>query len=98
MNMYESRYRNAKRIMDKINDLIAQGYRVIDEDNNVVEQIIEEDDTISYTTKQFPDARDSLFVNDVEWDDGIHTTIKEFNKRFEDWTYLNPKYIKKLKL
>lgn len=98
MNIYESRYNNAKRIMNKINDLLSKGYRIIDDDDMIVEKVIENNDTISYIIKNNPNTLNNLFINDVDSDEGMHTNIKEFNKRFENWTYLNPKHIKRLKL
>lgn len=98
MNIFESRYRNAKRIMNKINDLLKKGYRIIDADDNIVEKVVENNDTISYTIKNCPNNHYNIFINDVECDDGMHTKIVDFNKQFESWTYLNPKCIKMLKL
>lgn len=98
MNIYESRYNNAKKVMNKINDLLEKGYRIIDDDDMIVEKVIENNDTISYIIKNNPNTLNNLFINDVDSDEGMHTNIKEFNKRFEKWTYLNPKHIKRLKL
>ena len=97
MNKFTARYNNAKRIMNKINDLLQKGYQVIDENGYNVETIAEENDTISYTLKGSL-IRCSLFMNDIDFDDGMHTTIKEFNKSFESWTYINPNHIKQLKV
>lgn len=97
MNKFTARYNNAKRIMNKINDLLQKGYKVIDENGYNVESIIEADNTIYYTLKGSL-IRCSLFMNDIDFDDGIHTPIKEFNKSFESWVYINPNHIKQLKV
>jgi hypothetical protein len=99
MNIYESRYNNAKKVMNKINDLLSQGYRIMDEENLIVEKVIEKNDySISYIIKDEPNTFYNLFINDVDSDDGMHTNIKEFNKRFENWTYFRPEHLRKLKL
>lgn len=97
MNKFTARYNNAKRIMNKINDLLQKGYQVIDENGYNVESINEANDTISYTLSG-SNIRCSLFMNDIDFDDGMHTPIKEFNKSFELWTYVNPIHIKHLKV
>lgn len=96
MNMYQARYNNAKRIKNKINELISQGNKVLDEQGNNVSSIVEDDDSIVYTIDGHDNARYILFINDVELDNGIYTPIKEFNKQFLGWTWYKPSDVNKL--
>jgi len=77
-----SRRENAHRIAKKINWL-RKSHLVFNEDNDLVT----EDFTI--------DSRGyvrlgcvSYFVNDTELDNGMYTTIEEYNKQFENWTII----------
>jgi uncharacterized protein YbdZ (MbtH family) len=97
MNMYEARYKNAKRIMNTVNTLIDKGYTVMDGDAMIVDKIVEEDDVIFYIIKN-DRTRYNLFLNDMDADEGLYTPIKAFNQYFDNWTYFRPEQVKKLKV
>ena len=98
MNKFESRYANAKRIMNKINGLLDKGYLVSDDGGFKVASVFEQNNSIYYITQNKDNVLICLFVNDIDWDNGMHTPIPEFNKQFENWTYMHPSHIKKLKV
>ena len=81
---------------NKINDLIAKGYKLFDSENIIFSgfTITEDGDIIEKLSDNFSVA---WFINNLELENGYEMPIKEYNKQFEGWTYINPKDIKKLK-
>lgn len=94
MNIYEARWRNALKIALRINDLIARGYVVRDEEDTLVlvMNITEVDQTIYRVIDENPNRRirELFFQGDKEYDHGAHTTITEFNARFHQWKVYHP--------
>lgn len=97
MNNYERRWNNAKRIAERINSFIDDGYMVFDDDGEVVgRKFIITDYDISYPIGE--NSNLIYFINDVGLDNGIHTVISEYNKQFSDWKVVYPYDIQKLDL
>jgi len=88
MNMYEARWENAKKKCVKIQKLLEKGYLIFDADGNKIHTAGIKDDTF-YINNSF------YFINDINLDNGLYETIKEFNKSFSDWVYVHPKNVKK---
>lgn len=94
--IHEKRWENAKQIAEKINNYLDAGFLVFDEDFKPVKYkfIISDDEVLQ--PHQSPNTTGTrmftlIFSNDLEFDDGVHTSIKDFNKRFEDWKVVDPK-------
>lgn len=95
MDIYHARWKNAVRIAEHINKLIKEGYLVYDEDHTLIDRgflITANRIVLIY------DSRYSVeyFNNNKLFDDGLYTTIKEYNKLFEKWLYVPPAHIHKL--
>lgn len=95
MNIYLARWNNAKRIAEKINSLIDAGYLILDENKEPItcRFVIEEDEV--YLPLGI-NCNWIFFRNEPGMDDGLYTTIYEYNKHFSGWTYISPKDIKHL--
>lgn len=98
MNIYEARWNNALRIAIKINSYIDQGYLVFNDENEIITGKFRITDKeivlIPDQTKQ--NCVYGYFLKDRDWDEGMYTTIKEYNEPFSKWTFVHPKNIKRL--
>ena len=94
MNIYESRWNNAKRIAEKINKFIDEGYVVLDDEGSrVIDKFIITENEIS---RKIDNYELSYFIADRDCDEGLYTTIEKYNARFFDWIVIDPKHINKI--
>jgi hypothetical protein len=94
MNQYEARWNNAVRIANKINELIKEGNIIFNDDSEPCNGFIIRKDGIFQ--KVSANSSYIFFLKDKEFDNGYHTTIKEYNEQFKDWYYVNPKDYKSI--
>ena len=88
--MYQARWENAKKKCAKIQKLLSEGYLIFDEDGvKITSAEIKDDYSFNVGNGCF------YFLNDVNLDNGMYETTKEFNKTFSDWKYVHPKHVKK---
>ena len=96
MNKHQkARWENAQRIGNKLKSLLDDGIILYNEDGDRVMDI-EVDDTGFYEV--MGNCKIMYFINDTELDNGMYTSIKEFNKLFDGWTYVDPSHRKKIQL
>ena len=100
MNTYEARWRNAKRIAERIIDLQNKGWLIFNNQNEIVGkvQITEEQWGEVSIVENCDHCRDYWFMNDKHYDEGLYTPIKQFNTKFKDWKCVDPKNIVPLTL
>lgn len=98
MNIYDARWQNALKIANKINLYLEQGYLVFNDDNEIITGRfrITEDEITLLPEKDKNSCVYGYFLKDKEWDEGMHTTIKEYNEPFKKWRFVHPKDIKRL--
>ena len=101
MGKHEAWWKNAIRMMGKINAYLEKGFRVFDEHGEQVEhKFFIKDNQILRPHQSSEHKGDKVFTiifeNDPEYDHGLHTTIDKFNKRFESWKIVDPKHMKGL--
>jgi hypothetical protein len=99
MNNYQARQRNAVRWANAINKIIDAGGIVLDESNTPVKRftVREDGDVIETHTSPGHVFSYSYFINNPGYDNGCHTKIADFDKKFEKWTFIQPKHVKKLR-
>lgn len=96
MDIYEARWKNAKRIAERIKEMQDKGWLVFDEDRRIVHKFSIEknrDGEECIVERYSGSFSVNYFVNDKYWDEGLYTTIAEYNKRFRDWKCIDPKNI-----
>ena len=100
MDIYEARWRNAKRIAERIIEMQEKGWLVFDENNFIIGkvEIIKDCFSIECIIETKDSIVDYWFENDIGADEGLYTTISDFNKRFKDWKCIDPKKIVSLTL
>lgn len=93
-DIYKARYKNALRIANVVNGLLSKGYLVLDEEGNKVLpfEVDEKGDIYQRTSDM---CKAVHFINDKKLDNGYHTPIKEYNSYYSNWTYINPRAIRK---
>ena len=98
MNNYKRRWINALKIAAKINRYLKKGYLVFDNDGEIFNEKFVLNGNILETVEvtQSGIFHSSYFHNDTRWDNGIYTTIKDYNKMFENFKIVHPKDMKKL--
>jgi len=80
-----ARWNNAKRIGEKIKSFTDKGYLVYDGEGDLITDITINNQGVFATLDK--SCQLSLFLNDIELDNGMYTNIKEFNERFKSWTF-----------
>jgi hypothetical protein len=87
-NKYEARWRNAVAIANRINELLNQGYIVLDANRDPVSPFV-------ITETEIKTGSDNIFAlyfeKDIDRDDGMHTSIKKYNAQFKNWVAIHPK-------
>jgi hypothetical protein len=103
MDKFKARWNNAIRIAETINKLFDEGYLIYTDDGDEMTHKFVVTDEHIYLP--FGDCRGSketsrivYFENTKDMDDGMHTSIKEYNALFESWKMIRPEHIVKLKL
>lgn len=92
---YQTRWDNAVTIASRINELMRQGYAVLDESGTRVSYPF----VIDEKGIQLPVGENTsiaYFEKDLNLDGGYYTPIAEFNQMFADWTAVHPKDMKKV--
>lgn len=100
MNTYEARWQNAKRIAEKIIEMQEKGWIIFDENNEAIMPfaITKDGDGGDIIAEVCSNITIKYFVNNKDWDEGLYTSIAEYNKRFKDWKCIDPKNIVPLPL
>lgn len=99
MTLLEKRHRNAVRVTSKINPYIEnQDYLVFDEGGNPVTRpfILKENGDIVLPVSD--KCNYLYFKNDWSLDNGAHTTIRDFNRKFDNWRVVAVKDLVKLEI
>lgn len=100
MSIYKARWRNALKQAAKINRLLRKGYIVFDKNNSKCDEFFEltKNGTVlcQITKTEGHKFTWMWFENNKDFDHGLYTTIKEFNKRFEGMTAVHPRHVIKL--
>lgn len=97
MNNYERRWNNAVRIAKQINAFIDDGYLVFGDNGELIKnKFVITDEGIRLPLDE--NSSVAYFINDKNLDNGMHTTISEYNKEFLDWRILYPYDIQSLDL
>lgn len=92
-----ARHANALRIADKIEHMIAQGYRVHDHVGDVVEKVDKRPGgDIIFVMREGGNI--IQFMKDPTFDNGAMDSISDFNASFAGWTFIDPRDIKPLKV
>lgn len=106
-DVFESRWNNAVKIANKLNDYFDKGYIIfMDDENDMVEvsimkykfRIDDEGIALPIGTYLNTDCSISYFIKDKEMDNGYYTTIKEYNDQFRHWKIVHPKDLKKIRI
>ena len=104
MDRFKARWNNAVKVAETINKLFDEGYLIYtDEKEEVTHKFVITDEHIYLPFGRFRGDTDKLcnvvfFENTKDMDEGMHTSIKEYNYLFEDWQMIRPEHIVKLKL
>jgi hypothetical protein len=91
-SIYVARLRNAHRIGRRIKNILKAGGLVFDENGEAVRSCSYR----GFSGKVGLRVNDSFvfFDADVDLDNGMHTTIAEFNDYFRDWIFVDPTSVK----
>lgn len=83
MNMYDARYSNAIKKAAKLNRYLKKGYHVIHDGRPVTggKFILRGDELLFKSSDTFYVL---YYQNSPDWDHGYWTTIKEWNKEFNE--------------
>ena len=92
MNKYQARWNNAVRMAEKINRLLDAGYMVFDDGEHIEYRFIITNDEVILKISETSSIM--YFIKDPELDNGMYTSIPEYNAQFKDWKYVAPKNIK----
>lgn len=95
MNIYKARYNNALKWANKINSLLAKGCLVFHQGYKFNGFII--DDIGSIYEKGSDDLIRYLWFSNGGYSNGGEMTISEYNKAFDNFSYVHPKHVRKLK-
>ena len=95
-DVYAARAKNADRIGRRLQEFLAEGYIVFDEKGAIVNGRVT---LVGWDDKPGISIVDGLFTRvmftaDPSIDDGMHTSIDEFNKKFANWRAVHPRDIK----
>lgn len=88
-SVYEARLRNARKVGERLQRLVDEGYMVLDEESQIIGKI---------EHKGFGDAGGLSIGNvvymhdDPECDNGLELTVKEFNALFSTWRAVHPRH------
>lgn len=96
-NKYDYRRQNAKRVCAKITEHLDAGKLVFDDEGTLILQGQPTWDEDGFSIK-CGNSRMCYFVDDIDLDNGMHTSIKEFNEQFRSWKIINPKHIERLSI
>mgnify|MGYP000860872208 FL=1 len=98
MNIYTARWNNAKKIAEKIIKIQSEGGLVFNEENSIVNKfVIDKDRTgIEGVYELGNNITVFYFQNTLDWDHGMYTPIKEYNKQFVGWKFVHPKHVNTL--
>ena len=98
MNIYEARWNNAVNVAHRIKSLMDKGHKVFNEKGELIVGNFHITDKIIHLIENVNSNRYTTiyFENDKDWDHGLYTTIKEWNKQFSKWTFVHPKDVKRL--
>ena len=89
MSKYESRWQNAVAIANRINELLAQGYIVLDGDRLPSKKFVVTDSEIKCGSDHIFTV---YFEKDIDLDMGMNTSIKDYNAQFKSWVTIHPKH------
>ena len=95
MNIYEARWNNAVKIAEKINSFLDRGFLIFNGDDEIINKKF----AISNDEIYLPlicNCNLGYFLKNTDYDEGMFTTIKEYNKQFKDWKFIHPNDIKRL--
>lgn len=100
MNVYEARHKNALKWANKVNSLLSSGYLVFSGGRKFWGFYVDEDGSIYEETEKMEGhiIRYIWYLNDPTMDNGAHIKISDYNKRFNDFSYIPPKHIKKVRV
>lgn len=88
MNIYEARFKNAIRWAEKINSLLDLGYKIFNNDGeSVVNKFVITDTSVYYPWDD--NCRLTYFELET-YSEEYWKTISEYDKYFNNWTYVNP--------
>lgn len=98
MSIYKARWKNALKWAAKVNRLLKKGFIVFDKDGNRCNELFSLKDKQIVQVSGSPGHTFSWmwFENNLNYDHGLYTPIKEYNKRFEGMTAVHPKDIIKV--
>ena len=86
-----ARWNNAKKIGEKIKSYTDKGYIVYDEEGDIITGITINDEGVFAILDKT--CKVSLFLNNIELDNGMYTNVKDFNEQFKKWKFVNPENI-----
>lgn len=84
----QARWDNAQRFGNKVASLIEKGCLVFDSNGDIVKGFMVDDGGVFHLLGD--GCVLGWFLNDVSLDNGMMTTVKEFNSQFEDWAFIEP--------
>ena len=91
---FQNRWFYVLNICFKLQKIIDNGGMVFDEKNEIVPNFEFYDDDIFQKLNER--CRMMVFDKNINHDNGMHTTIKEWKKYFKDYTYILPNHINKI--
>lgn len=83
-SIHRARWENAQRFGNKVQTLLNNGYLVFDSDGELVKKIIVDDSGVYQGLDS--GCKAIIFLNDTDLDNGMYTTIKDFNDEYSTWT------------
>ena len=86
MDIYKARWENAKRIAVKINSYLDAGCIVFNEDGEMISEKFTITDSICCGNVGY-------FYNNKNCDEGLYTTIDDYNSKFKKWKIVRPEHI-----
>lgn len=94
MDIYKSRWENAKRIAEKINSFLDVGCLVFDENGNQISRKFEiKESWPGSGIEEIVNGCCFYFINSKTLDNGLYTTIEEYNSKFKKWKIVRPEHI-----
>ncbi len=92
-SVYEARKANARNIAKSLIQFQELGYIIITDLNEVVTGKITWDEDEGLFIGISEHGRIHYFNCDIEFDDGMHTPIDDFNAQFDGWRIFDPKSV-----
>ena len=97
----EARLNEFKRIFYAVKAKLDDGYIIYDVDDCVIIHYLYTKEIGEFTEYGYKESENDncsviLFGDDPDYDDGMHSTMKEIRGLFKSWVIIHPKHFKRV--